>query len=87
MLFNIHKKILEGLVDFGDVMDVACDDAHWNKQLLSNCQCNSNVWLLIMIIHANACDHKPRPLHHQNQPDLPNFLVYIEKHGEAWVRG
>ena len=30
MFFNIHEKIREGLVDFGDVMDVVCDDAHWN---------------------------------------------------------
>ena len=31
MLFNVHKKNLAGLVDFGDVMDVVCDDVHWNE--------------------------------------------------------
>ena len=31
MFFNIHKKNQEGLADFGDVMDVVCDDAHWNE--------------------------------------------------------
>ena len=29
MFFNIHEKNQEGLVDFHDVMDVVCDDAHW----------------------------------------------------------
>ena len=31
MFFNIHKKNLEGLVDFGDVIDMVCDDVHWNE--------------------------------------------------------
>ena len=31
MFFNLHEKNLEGLVDFGDVMDVVCDDAYWNE--------------------------------------------------------
>ena len=31
MFFNIHKKTWEGLVDFGDIMDVVCDDARWNE--------------------------------------------------------
>ena len=31
MFFNVHEKNQEGLVDFGDVMDVVCDDAHWNE--------------------------------------------------------
>ena len=26
-----------------------------------------------MIIHSNVRHHKPRPLHHQNQPGLPDF--------------
>ena len=30
-VFNIHKKNQEDLVDFGDVMDTVCDDAHWNE--------------------------------------------------------
>ena len=30
MVFNVHEKIAEGLVDFGDVIDVVCGDAHWN---------------------------------------------------------
>ena len=29
MFFNVHEKNQEGLVDFHDVMDVVCDDAHW----------------------------------------------------------
>ena len=28
MFFNVHEKNREGLVDFYDVMDVVCDDAH-----------------------------------------------------------
>ena len=28
MFFYIHEKNREGLVDFGDVMDVVCDNAH-----------------------------------------------------------
>ena len=31
MFINIHEKNQEGLVDFGDVMDVVCDDTHWNE--------------------------------------------------------
>ena len=31
MFFNVHKKNWEGLVDFGDIMDVVCDDVHWNE--------------------------------------------------------
>ena len=31
MFFNIHEKNREGLVDFGDVMDVVCDDTDWNE--------------------------------------------------------
>ena len=27
MFFNVHEKNWERLVDFGDVMDVVCDDA------------------------------------------------------------
>ena len=30
MVVNVHEKNWEGLVDFGDVIDVVCDDAHWN---------------------------------------------------------
>ena len=29
MFFNVHEKNREGLVDFHDVMDVVCNDAHW----------------------------------------------------------
>ena len=36
MFFNVHEKNWEGLVDFGDVMDVVCDEAHWNEWSLSN---------------------------------------------------
>ena len=31
MFFNVHEKSREGLVDLCDVMDVVCDDAHWNE--------------------------------------------------------
>ena len=31
MIFNVHEKNWEGLVDFGDVKDVVCDDVHWNE--------------------------------------------------------
>ena len=31
MFFNVHEKNQEGLVDFSDVMDVVCDDTHWNE--------------------------------------------------------
>ena len=30
MFFNIHEKNREGLVDFHDIMDVVCNDAHWH---------------------------------------------------------
>ena len=71
---NIHEKNRAGLVDLGDVMDVVCDEAHWNEQFLSNCR---NVRLL------NVRHHKPRPLRHQNQPGFHDFVVYVEKYGEA----
>ena len=31
MFFNIHEKNQEGLVDFGDIMDMVCDDMHCNE--------------------------------------------------------
>ena len=31
MIVDVHEKNREGLVDFGDVMDAVCDDAHWNE--------------------------------------------------------
>ena len=31
MFFNVHEKNREGLIDFGDVVDVVCDDTHWNE--------------------------------------------------------
>ena len=31
MIFNVHKKNREGLVDFGDIMDVVYDDAYWTE--------------------------------------------------------
>ena len=30
VFFNIHEKSEEGLVDFGDIMDMVCDDVHYN---------------------------------------------------------
>ena len=33
MFFNVHKKNQGqvGLVDFGDIMDIVCDDVHCNE--------------------------------------------------------
>ena len=31
MFFNVHEKNQEGLVDVGDIMDMVCDDEHWNE--------------------------------------------------------
>ena len=59
-------KNREGLVDFGIVMDIVCDDAHWNESIAHAHGCS-------MIIHSNVCCHKPHPLRHQNQPGFPEF--------------
>ena len=62
---NVHEKNREGLDDFGDVMNMVCDDAH---------RATAHTCGYSMIIHSNARHHKPRPLRHQNRPGLPVVL-------------
>ena len=40
MFFNIHNNNWEGLVDFHDVMDMVCIDAHWYALILKTSQQN-----------------------------------------------
>ena len=63
------RNIGEGLVYFGDVMDMVYDEAHWNEWLLSS---HTLLWLgSCSIINGIITNH----LHYvtKNQPGLPVF--------------
>ena len=72
MFFNVYRNNRECLVDFYDIMDVVCNDAHWYVQL-------SCIPIGVIANHV----------HYVMKINLAFliFLVYIEKHGKAWVRG
>ena len=79
MFFNVHEKNREGLVHFGDVMNLVCDD------VLNNQVATLLYEQLLFIPMCVITNH----IHYVTNlnPAFLIFLMCVEKHGEAWVRG
>ena len=69
----LHTENREGLVDFHDVMDVV-------YRMTCIGMNNYTLHVLSFRLHVPTL----RPLHHENQPGLPEFSACnIKKYGEA----